>query len=139
MKIRITKKRITRENTLAAWIGLRYNDARKNHLLLDKLFSGVHSNIEASDLALSQKRALHSRNWALRDFMWNFEAKWQLFLDGEPVTSAEISAKREAGDEDVWKRVSGYHVWAGSLDRFVEKREGEGSDLVSPTAKQENA
>lgn len=129
MKIRITKKRIAREQTLAAWIGLRYNDARKNHLLLDKLFSGVHANIEASDLALSQKRALHSRNWALRDFMWNFEAKWQLFLDGEPVTSAQVSVKRE-GDENVWKRVTGYHVWAGSLDRFVEKR-SDSDDLVS--------
>lgn len=37
--------------------------------------------------------------------------RWQLRVDGEFTTIDEISARRQAGDEDIWKRVEGAHIW----------------------------
>lgn len=37
--------------------------------------------------------------------------RWALRVDGVEVTSDEIIKRREAGDEDIWKRVEGAHVW----------------------------
>jgi len=36
---------------------------------------------------------------------------WKLRVDGEIVDSDEISRRRKAGDEDIWERVEGAHVW----------------------------
>ena len=37
--------------------------------------------------------------------------RWQLRVDGEFTTSDEISRKRADGDDDIWKRVEGAHIW----------------------------
>jgi hypothetical protein len=47
----------------------------------------------------------------LWDAHWRDAVRWQLYVDGNPRTSEEISAMREAGDVDVWQRVTGAHIY----------------------------
>lgn len=37
--------------------------------------------------------------------------RWQLRVDGEHVTSNQICERCKAGDEDIWNRVEGAHIW----------------------------
>jgi len=37
--------------------------------------------------------------------------RWALRVDGVETTSAVICERREAGDESIWERVEGAHVW----------------------------
>mgnify|MGYP001613078948 CR=1 FL=1 len=66
----------------------------------------------------------------LADQRYQRDLKWQLYLDGEPCTSAEISAKREAGDAGVWDRVEGAHVWAHKPECFYSTRDRVSSGKV---------
>jgi hypothetical protein len=54
---------------------------------------------------------IYLRTDALWKFLVQSEAKWQLYLDGEPTTSNAVSHLRAEGDEDVWDRLHGLMEW----------------------------
>ena len=66
--------------------------------------SGMYSpRVSASDLDKLRFGKLHPADIPY--------VKWELKVDGQPVTSDEISKRRAAGDEGIWDRVKGSHVW----------------------------
>lgn len=44
--------------------------------------------------------------------------RWQLRVDGEHIDTDEIIRRRKAGDEDIWARVEGAHIWNHRPDRL---------------------
>jgi len=66
-----------------------------------------HDNVYKPDLSANQlERLLSGKDHRLVPYV-----RWQLRLDNHYVTSDELSAMRAAGDEGVWRRVEGTHIW----------------------------
>ena len=78
-----------------SWVRERISSKREH--LFDQLYCAV---IHGEDL----KRVINGT------FVPAF-VRWQLRVDGEFVSCEEISRRRGDGDEDIWNRVEGAHVW----------------------------
>lgn len=59
----------------------------------------------------------------LAESLYRADVVWQLYVDGIPRTSNEISAMRQSGDENVWARVEGAHVWAWNPTKLFSTKD----------------
>jgi hypothetical protein len=70
---------------------------------IDDLYNRIYKpDLSASDL----RRVLESGSDADVPYV-----RWQLRVDGKYVTRDEIALLRAAGDEEIWQRVEGAHIW----------------------------
>jgi hypothetical protein len=112
---RITKTREERLRALKTSAIWTFANAAKAGTGMHEAFEVVMQECKAADLTPTQKEELTNYTWGIRDHYHQTEPHWQLFVDGVPRTSEEISAMREAGDETVWHRVKGLTVWRRHL------------------------
>lgn len=84
------------------WVGARL------HEYMDLLFNQLHVAVLHAD----QVDALVAGKGQPPAFL-----RWRLRVDGKFVTSDEICEQRAAGDEDIWMRVEGAHVWNHKPER----------------------
>jgi hypothetical protein len=123
MRVRWSQERWRRERYVEGQLISIFRKAMTEHTPCCEAFAACIDLIGESDLTVTQKRDLTARAWALRDWLWATEATWQLYVDGIPLTSNEISDRRAAGDENIWLRVKGRHEWRGTHEPFAS---GEG-------------
>jgi hypothetical protein len=91
---------------------------------MDKAFQDALARIREIEWPPSLDTELRQHNWSLRDFLWQTQAVWVLYLDGKPTTSDEISKARENGDTTAWGRVCGRHEWRNHPGKtFTETNE----------------
>lgn len=117
-RIRSTKARDNNFRDLHSSLVVAWRDSNRNHTPSQETFRRCSQRIENADVTVVDRGRLNDANWALREYSVMAHASWQLYLDGSPVTSDEVSAKRAAGDEDVWLRIKGRHEYAGSHDPY---------------------
>jgi len=81
------------------------------HDLSNELHSGMyHPVLRGSDLVKLAVGAIKPESIAY--------VRWAMRVDGIERDSDWVSARREAGDDDVWQRVMGAHVWNHRPDRL---------------------
>lgn len=101
----IRKRIAERVHADSAWPKLPYwAQNRVSHKALDEYQEVYRPKLYARDL--ESLLALEADKRSLVPYV-----RWQLRVDGEHVTSSQIIAMREAGDENVWDRVEGAHIW----------------------------
>jgi hypothetical protein len=108
---RLTQTRLTNQRNVEENIVTLYQRAQQYGEAIELAFERATKRIEDVDLTSGQREQLRAFLWGVRAFLVRTEALWQLYVDGEPMTSTEISMRRAAGDEGIWDRVAGRHVW----------------------------
>lgn len=121
--IRATKRRAQNYRDAHTRILILWRDGAKIHRPHEEIFKACQVIIDNADVTNDDRRRLKQTQWAMREYSVLTHARWQLYLDGNPVTSAQISAKREAGDEDVWLRIKGRHEWDDSHDPYYDRED----------------
>lgn len=124
-RIRSTKRRNRNYRDAHSRILSLWRIGTRAHRPVTEIFGACLAVIDASDVTITDRAKLHTVLWALREYSVLCHARWQLWLDGAPCTSEEISAEREAGDEGAWYRVKGRHEYDDSHDPFYEAAEPE--------------
>jgi len=144
---RASKTRSRTFDRMRGQIASAYLHAVKTHEPITVTFKRCLDAIDEVDVTATQRKTLQDALWATREFVVAEHARWQLYIktpddtDGLPIarnwasrrnvthyrgvcwtplTSDEISALREAGDEHVWSRVHGRMEWRDSQKPFYE-------------------
>lgn len=138
---RWTQRRFNTFNQLRLSIAGAYVQTVKTCEPITMTFKRVLKTITDADVTATQRKTLHDTLWATRMFVVVEHARWQLYIKTPesvrglptcvqvvnykgvywtPLTSEEISALREAGDEDIWLRVHGRMEWRDSQKPFYE-------------------
>lgn len=123
--VRATMKRAENFCLAHTRIVLLWREGNRAHRPEHDIFAECQAIVNSCDVTNHDRTRLSAALYALREYSVMTHARWQLYLDGKPVTSDEISAKREAGDEQVWYRVQGRHEYDNSHDPYYENKEPE--------------
>ena len=74
---------------------------------VDQLIRTEHDRVYQPDLSASQlERLLSGKDTRPVPYV-----RWSLRVDGIPRTTDWICKRREAGDDGIWDRVEGAHIW----------------------------
>ncbi len=135
-RVRSSKTRDARFYTACQTLTIKWRDVFRKHAPLSATHAEIHAWIRSLDVTIDQRRTLHDRSWALRDYAVIALSRWQLYLDGTPRTFDEIAAiataaestvegtgpKHDAHDA-VMHRICGRHEWETSHDPFYDTSE----------------
>jgi hypothetical protein len=125
MYVRATIKRAVNFRSAHTRIVLLWREGNRSHRPEHEIFTECQAIVDSCDVTNYDRTRLSAALYALREYSVMTHARWQLYIDDAPVTSDEISRKRESGDADVWLRVKGRHEYDESHDPYYENKTPE--------------
>lgn len=117
-----TQRHMNRQRSLEGEILGRMRFAMDHHVPIQPITFALSDRVNETKIPQYRKDYLYAYKRALIDWLYCTQAHWQLYLDGDPLTSDEISRRADAETDRIatWKRVKGRHEWKGTNKPFYE-------------------